>query len=205
MSRDKPVRHTINDVQPLAAELRQPGEELIDEFPDRAGQMAAVVAFEHLPLGLFAVQVRTVARERDHVQPGLPLGQGGLARFAHVRRPVVEHQKALPSGFGVADIQCFEILAKAGRVLARTDDLHATTPEHFDAAEDRHSSIRASRRQRRLLTAPMPNLRQIGIGLHVRLVLMMQLVALRRGLHHFFPPQPRPPHRLPLPQDPADA
>jgi len=57
----------VDDVEPLAAEVAQPGQDLVHERAQAAGEMAAGVALEDAPRALLLIELRAVARQPDDV------------------------------------------------------------------------------------------------------------------------------------------
>jgi hypothetical protein len=91
-----------------------------------------------------------------------------------------------------------QILPEAGAVLSPTDHRHPPASPTFRAAEDRPPPVHSDRRAPLLSADAMPSLRQVGIGLDMRLIPIMQLVPIRCIRRLFSPPQSSPLGR-PLP------
>ena len=185
MAGEEPVRHPIDDVETLAAQAREPGEDLIDKAPQGAREVSPDIALEIVPFPLLLAQLRAAPGQPDDVQPPRPLSQRGLARLARVAGAMVEGQEDLAPGRAVAPVQGVEVELECRRILGRADHLHPAAAEDLDAPEGGHPPIRPRGREGRLDPDPMPDPIEDRICLQVGLVLMMELVD-RRLLGYFF-------------------
>lgn len=176
----------IDDIETFAAEAAEASEDLIGEGAQVAGEMAPDVPFEIAPLALFAVEVGTVPGEPDDVQPRGTLGQSRLTGLALMARSVVQDEEDLPAGRLTPRVQRLQIEPEGGRILRRTQDLDPAATEDLNAPKVRQAPIGPGRRHRRLHADPMPDSPQDGVGLQVRLILVVQLVPVRLVLHLFF-------------------
>jgi len=186
MPRQEPVRHGIDDVQPCAAQAPQPTENGVDEAAQILGQMAAAILLQAAPLPFLGIELRTVLRQPQHMEPGRAGSKFALTLAAAMTGAIVQHQVNRSPRRRVVGIQRGQILGKAGRVLLRTQHLHAPLAVGRHTAEVGQPAIGAHRRQRRLGPPLMPHALQIRVGLYVRLIFILQF-RLRGRCRELFP------------------
>ena len=90
----------------------------------------------------------------------------------------------------MALIERFQLQLEAGRALVGAQDLHPSTTEDLHTAEGRQAAIGAGCWQDGLLSPSMPYPADVGVGIKMGLVLMMEFVMRQIGGHVFFPPPP---------------
>jgi hypothetical protein len=175
---EEPLGDVIDDVEPFPTEPMEPIEDRIGEAAQVPGQVPARIPLEIAPFAFLFVQLRAVL---NHLEPRRARGQPGLTHLAGVAGPVIQHQDNVPPCFRMPLLERLEIVEKTGRGLVGTEHFNPPAAEDLDAAEGGQPAIGAHGQDDRLLPAPMPDPRKVGIGLQVRLILMVQFIPLGCG------------------------
>jgi len=173
VSGKEPLGDAVDDIEPFTTEPTESGKDRIGKAAQVSRQVPPGIPLEVAPFSFLFVQLRGVLGEPNHLQPLRARGQPGLTHFAGVAGPIVQHQNDVPPRFLMSLLECLHILEKTGRGLVGTEHFDPPAPEDLHAAEGGQPPIGAHGRDGRLLTAPMPDPRQVGIGLQMRLILMM--------------------------------
>jgi hypothetical protein len=173
-----PLRHLVDDIAALAAQPVQAGHQLIHEGAQGGREMATVIPLEGAPLAFLRIEVGTVAGQWHHLQPRGPVSQRRPRPFAGVAGAIVEDEDDVAASRRMPGIEGRQVASEADGIGPRAEHFDPPAPAGFDAAKDRQPPIRAGRRQERLLTNPMPDPPQVGVGLQMGLVLIVQFVAL---------------------------
>lgn len=105
MPRQPPVRHRIDDVAALPTQRSQARQHLRHKDRQVRREVLAMAAFESAPFPFLRIQLGTVARQSDHLQPGAPRGQGLPADLARMAGAIVQDQDHLPPGGHMPGLQ----------------------------------------------------------------------------------------------------